>query len=357
MKIIHSELAQAAQQRLIDTHTVQERLRAGAGVDTPRPSVEVRLSEAARQARPTEVPGRAWGRPRVADPEPAPAPEGVSDPVDSLAPEMRVLARMIEALTGMAVRVFRAEALRGEGSTTARVDGAADNAGGGTPSGASLSYERTEVRYEHEVTLFAAQGSVQTADGRTLNFALGLRMERESLDISHTAVRIGPPEAVKDPLVLHFDGAAPALTDQRFDFDLDADGQTEAMPFVGTGSGFLVWDRNGNGQADDGSELFGTRTGDGFAELAAHDGDGNGWIDEADAIFTQLLVWRKDAAGQDRLQSLAEAGVGALALARVASPFSLRDASQAPLGEVRSSGLYLHEDGRAGVMQQIDLVV
>jgi hypothetical protein len=34
-----------------------------------------------------------------------------------------------------------------------------------------------------------------------------------------------------------------------------------------------------------GAELFGARSGDGFAELAALDGDGNGWIDEGDAAW------------------------------------------------------------------------
>ena len=61
------------------------------------------------------------------------------------------------------------------------------------------------------------------------------------------------------------------------------------------------------------------------------------------------------ATGQNNLRSLAEAGVGALYLGRVATPFSLRDTQQATLGEVRSSGVYLRADGQAGVLQQIDL--
>jgi hypothetical protein len=42
------------------------------------------------------------------------------------------------------------------------------------------------------------------------------------------------------------------------------------------------------GRIDSGSELFGPATGSGFGELAALDGDGNGWIDENDDAFARL---------------------------------------------------------------------
>jgi len=157
--------------------------------------------------------------------------------------------------------------------------------------------------------------------------------------------------------VLNFAGTAAQLTDQRFKFDLDSDGKTEDINFVTGGSGFLAFDRNGDGRINDGSELFGARSGDGFAELAALDDDGNGWIDENDAAFDKLRLWSKDAAGEDRLLTLREANVGALSLARVATPFDLKDGGNALLGQIRASGVFLQEDGRAGTMQQVDLTV
>ena len=60
-------------------------------------------------------------------------------------------------------------------------------------------------------------------------------------------------------------------------------------------------DRNGDGKINDGSELFGTKSGDGFKDLASYDADGNGWIDENDAIFSQLKIWTKDEDGKDKL--------------------------------------------------------
>jgi hypothetical protein len=56
-------------------------------------------------------------------------------------------------------------------------------------------------------------------------------------------------------------------------------------------------DRNGDGAIDHGRELSGATTGDGFAELAAYDEDGNGWIDENDSIYQHLRIWSKDAQG------------------------------------------------------------
>ena len=96
----------------------------------------------------------------------------------------------------------------------------------------------------------------------------------------------------------------------RFDFDLDSDGTREKLPLV-SGSGF-AFDRNANGRIDDGRELFGPASGDGFSELARLDDDANGWIDEADAAWSQLRVWRPDAAGKGSVRSLSEVGVGAL---------------------------------------------
>jgi hypothetical protein len=46
-----------------------------------------------------------------------------------------------------------------------------------------------------------------------------------------------------------------------------------------------------------------------------------------------------------------------LYLGQQATPFELKDGAGNELGAVRATGLYLTEDGRAGSLQQIDLVV
>ena len=86
------------------------------------------------------------------------------------------------------------------------------------------------------------------------------------------------------------------------------------ISFVGPGSGFLALDQNGDGTVNDGSGLFGARTGNGFHELAAYDDDGNGWIDEGDSVYVGLRIWEKDAEGNDRLMALGKRGLGAIFL-------------------------------------------
>ena len=105
------------------------------------------------------------------------------------------------------------------------------------------------------------------------------------------------------------------------------------------------------GKVNDGRELFGPTGGDGFAELAALDQDGNRWIDEGDDAFSRLGLWQ-----DGEFTSLAEAGIGALAVSSVATPFSLEEGGE-QLGRLRASGVYLTEDGAAGVLQQVDLAV
>ena len=340
MKILSADIAMASRREQLNLQRTEERLtltRQPPARPEPAGSVRVRLSPEA-----LESPPRA-----EADTE--------ASRIDA---RWLTLARMIEAITGIQiqVRVWQAD---GEGLSATRLDpftGRVLSEAGLATGGWSLTIERTEIRYESETMVFAAQGSVQTADGRSLRFDMGLLMQREWLEARQVRLQMGAPE-LKDPLVLHLDGPAPTLTSTRFAFDLTGDGSPESIPFVGMGSGFLVWDRNGNGKADDGTELFGVRTGNGFAELAALDADGNGWIDQADPAFQALRVWQKDALGNDRFQRLEELGVGALYLGQVATPFSHRSASNEVLGQLRATGLYLKSNGTPGLMQQIDLAV
>jgi hypothetical protein len=101
---------------------------------------------------------------------------------------------------------------------------------------------RTELHSESEQTSFQGQGVVETADGRSIQFAATLTMQREFQ--SYTATT-GPKTA--DPLVLNFGGTAARLTAAKISFDLHSDGTPENISFVAGGSGFLVLDSNGDG--------------------------------------------------------------------------------------------------------------
>lgn len=203
---------------------------------------------------------------------------------------------------------------------------------------------------ESERTRVCGSGCVKTADGRQIEFDFSLNLVRDEMR-TMTLDSHGTME-LRDPLMLSFDGKACELSNQRIAFDLDADGKAEEIPACGAATGFLVFDRNGNGKADDGSELFGVGSGNGFADLTKLDDDHNGWVDENDAAWGRLGVW----SGQG-VSTLAERGVGALYTGAVEAPFTLKGDDDALLGQIRAAGLYLTEGGEVGHLQQVDLAV
>lgn len=222
----------------------------------------------------------------------------------------------------------------------------------------TISLDRTASHFEQEQMTFASRGQVLTQDGKAIDFSLELIMDRTQMtETSEKALMSTWQEqvALVDPLIINLDGGVPGLSDTRFEFDLDNDGTTEEISFAASGSGFLSFDKNNDGIINNGAELFGPGTGNGFDELAAYDADGNGWIDENDDVFSKLSVWTRDEAGNDLLVSLAEAGVGAVYLDNAATGFELTDSDNSLTGEVARSGMFLFENGNVGVIQQIDL--
>ena len=133
----------------------------------------------------------------------------------------------------------------------------------------------------------------------------------------------GDAKRTVSPLVLDLDGDGVETlnVDEGIHFDHDGNGFAEATGWVSSDDGLLVRDLNGNGQIDNGHELFGNNTslaGGGYAEngflaLADLDSNSDGKLDVNDAAFNQLRVW-KDAdsdgvADAGELLTLTAAGV------------------------------------------------
>ena len=200
---------------------------------------------------------------------------------------------------------------------------------------------------------FRSSGSVTTKDGTSFEFKLDFDMS--SRFEQYYARRSQDIISMCDPLVLNFNGDIADLSDQKFYFDLDCDGKEENISLLKGGNGFLSLDRNEDGIINDGSELFGTKSGDGFKDLAAYDYDHNGWIDENDEIWNKVKIWVKEADGTDTLYSLADKGVGAIYLGRQSTNFHYKDDDNLDTARLRSTGMFLYESGVAGTMQQVDL--
>lgn len=355
MKIANAELQMASAHASSQHHELKESLRAWIGNRRPdfeggqtvpaitaQPMPTVQISEAGISAQASEA-------------------SAIQESVEAVKndPMLRLLRAMIAMLTGKEAEVFDASDLGAAAPAPVAANPSPEASSPPAPANANygIEYDRRETYTETEQTDFSAQGVIQTTDGQRIEFSVSLSMSRSYSEESSVSIRQGNARQTKDPLVLNFDGKASQLTNRRFKFDLDSDGSSENINFVTSGSGFLALDRNGDGKINNGKELFGTESGDGFADLAQFDTDRNGWIDENDSVFEQLRVWIKDASGKDILSTLKQANVGAIALAHAETPFDVKNGSNDLLGQIRSSGVFLRENGGVGTVQQVDLTV
>ncbi len=208
-----------------------------------------------------------------------------------------------------------------------------------------------DFKAEYEELNFKTKGVIK-ADNKELSIDINVNLKRSFVKTN----KINKHRFhARDPLIISLDGSMPNLSKKKFIFDIDSDGQVDQISKLRQNSGFLALDRNKNGKIDNGSELFGTKSGDGFADLKAYDDDQNGWIDENDKIFDKLRIWQKTDT-KDKLVGLGEVGIGAIFLGNAKTEFSIKDLqSDKKLGKIKSNSFFIFENGQAGVISQIDL--
>ena len=220
--------------------------------------------------------------------------------------------------------------------------------------GFGLIYSRNEMQLERSRVSFAAEGAVKTADGRQISLNVNFNIDQQIVRQSSFQLNVGA--ALQDPLVINFGGNLASFTERTMSFDLDFDGDKDTVQMLGSGSGYLALDKNNNGLIDDGRELFGPQTDNGYGELSQYDEDGNGWIDENDSVFHQLKIWYHDENGGSHLVALTDKNVGAIYLGNVDTQMNLYG-QKGMAGAMKRSGLVLLENGESRIMQELDLKI
>lgn len=360
MKIAQSAISMQGRSAYIRQHSVSESLRIWKDQDAntqsrqpPRLSGDVRLALSAA----------GYEKQKAALAKNMASAEGISaegvegtlaDPMltDKDLAKIKLIEDFVYILTGKRIKISIPEQVDPK-ATQQLQDTAVQTDAGPRRLGWGMEYQYHERTYESESVQFSTSGNVTTEDGRSISFDLQFSMSREFLQETRISLTAG--DAPVDPLVLNFSNAAATLGARTFKFDLDTDGIVDTISFTAPGSGFLALDSNENGLIDDGSELFGPQTGNGFTELAAHDADANGWIDENDPIFDKLRIWSMDESGDLKLEAIGKAGVGAIYLGNVTTPYRLIGQNGQTDGQISRSGVYLRENGTAATIQHVDL--
>ncbi|WP_417845335.1 hypothetical protein [Thalassospira povalilytica] len=152
----------------------------------------------------------------------------------------------------------------------------------------------------------------------------------------------------QDPLILDLDGNGIDITSLKDGqlFDIDGDGTLDQTAWIKGADALLALDRNGDGEINDGRELFGDQHGakDGFAELSKFDDNLDGLIDQQDGVFSSLVLLRADGSQQ----GLADAGIKSISLAMV-TPIDKRLIG----GDLVAQSQFERDDGSTGQVGEV----
>lgn len=157
----------------------------------------------------------------------------------------------------------------------------------------------------------------------TYEFELKFKKQNVQTDTERVGISLEELGIKKaDPLVLDLAGDGLNLTKAGKGalFDVNADGKLDSTGWVQGDDALLVYDKNGNGQIDNGSELFGDQNGskNGFAELSKYDKNFDGKINNLDPIFKALKLYQDNNGNgkieKNELMSLSQMGIKSLNL-------------------------------------------
>jgi Ca2+-binding RTX toxin-like protein len=155
-------------------------------------------------------------------------------------------------------------------------------------------------------------------------------------------------------------GAAFTPTGDPIMFDHNGDGVKVNTGWIASDDGMLVLDRNSNGTIDNGTELFGNSTPlyaggtavDGFAALTQEDTNPDGMINNLDAQWGNLRVWRdlnQDGISQTgELFTLDELGITSINVTKTNTTQNLADGNR-----IIGTGTFTKADSSTGNMADV----
>jgi Ca2+-binding RTX toxin-like protein len=198
------------------------------------------------------------------------------------------------------------------------------------------------------------------------DLTFGLGRAYDAVGESVSSLFFGAQRVIQwfDPLTLDLDGdgieTVPPNPDSPILFDHTGEGLKTGTGWIKADDGLLVLDRDGNGQIDNGTELFGDSTPiygpegevigkaeDGFHALGQEDSNADGVIDSLDAHWGELRVWQdinQDGESQEgELRTMEQAGIASI------NALKIEHSRLLPGGnEIADLGTFLRTDGTTG---------
>jgi hypothetical protein len=209
---------------------------------------------------------------------------------------------------------------------------------------------KVEQWQSHKQSLHYQMNGAFEFDGQSVNvnYSFSLSSEQSSYTSIETTAA-----ALKDPIIVQFGNQGIREIEGKAEFDINQDGELDKLPIFSGDVGYLVYDKNQNLKADNGSELFGPQTGNGFTELAQLDSNKNGFIDSGDEHYDQLYIWQPQQ--PNSMTSLTDAKIKAISTSGIDTPFSFYDTKGELSAQMRQSSFAISENGEGRGVHQVDV--
>nr|WP_290675506.1 hypothetical protein [Aquabacterium sp.] len=186
----------------------------------------------------------------------------------------------------------------------------------------ALSVDHIQALDTNQIQAFTAEQMAvfETTDLAAFNMAQSTALTQPQLDALNTEQSAALTAVSPIVLDLNGDGVQTLSAARGVNFDLMGTGIEHLVGWVAPTDGLLVMDRNGDGQINDGKELFGTatvveghRAGDGYTAMRAEDSNHDGKLSASDLRFDELRIWvdaNSDGTSQaSELRDLAGLGI------------------------------------------------